>query len=44
MLEVNGLRGGYREGVTVFDDISFSLDGGAIGFIGRNGAGKTCLA
>ncbi|MEU7817613.1 ATP-binding cassette domain-containing protein [Pseudonocardia sp. NPDC049154] len=44
MLEVSTLRGGYREGVTVFDDISFSLSGGAIGFIGRNGAGKTCLA
>ncbi|MCE3551118.1 ATP-binding cassette domain-containing protein [Pseudonocardia sp. RS11V-5] len=44
MLEVTGLRGGYRENVLVFEDISFALDGGAVGFIGRNGAGKTCLA
>lgn len=44
MLDVVGLQGGYREGVVVFDEISFSLDGGAVGFIGRNGAGKTCLA
>jgi ABC-type branched-subunit amino acid transport system ATPase component len=43
-LEVTDLRGGYRENVTVFDEISFALEGGAVGFIGRNGAGKTCLA
>ncbi len=43
-LEVTDLRGGYRDTVTVFDEVSFSLEGGAVGFIGRNGAGKTCLA
>lgn len=43
-LDVVGLQGGYREGVVVFDEVSFQLDKGAVGFIGRNGAGKTCLA
>jgi ABC-type branched-subunit amino acid transport system ATPase component len=43
-LEVTDLAGGYREGVTVFSGVSFSVAGGALGFIGRNGAGKTCLA
>lgn len=43
-LEATGLFSGYREGIDVVTDISFSLSGGAIGFIGRNGAGKSCLA
>jgi ABC-type branched-subunit amino acid transport system ATPase component len=43
-LVVEGLQGGYRENVVVFDDVSFELGRGALGFIGRNGAGKTCLA
>jgi len=41
---VRDLQGGYREDVVVFSDISFELERGALGFIGRNGAGKSCLA
>jgi len=43
-LECTGLVSGYREGVNVLSDVSFTLDSGAIGIIGRNGAGKSCLA
>jgi ABC-type branched-subunit amino acid transport system ATPase component len=43
-LEVDGLRSGYRSGVEVLHGTSFTTQGGSIGFIGRNGAGKTCLA
>jgi ABC-type branched-subunit amino acid transport system ATPase component len=43
-LLVQDLQGGYREGVPVFEDVSFDLGRGALGFIGRNGAGKSCLA
>jgi ABC-type branched-subunit amino acid transport system ATPase component len=43
-LDVVGLAGGYREGVTVFSGVDFLVSAGALGFIGRNGAGKTCLA
>ena len=44
MLEVRKLCGGYRPRAEVFSDISFDLASGAIGVIGRNGAGKSCLA
>ncbi len=45
MLEVRGLTAGYRPGVTVVDDVDLRVgDGAAVGVIGRNGAGKTCLA
>jgi ABC-type branched-subunit amino acid transport system ATPase component len=43
-LSVSDLQGGYRESVPVFSEVSFDLDQGAVGVIGRNGAGKTCLA
>jgi ABC-type branched-subunit amino acid transport system ATPase component len=43
-LEVSGLRSGYRPGVDVVLDAEFAASTGAVGFIGRNGAGKTCLA
>lgn len=43
-LSVTELQGGYREAVPVFTGVSFDLTQGAIGVIGRNGAGKTCLA
>ncbi|WP_165807036.1 ABC transporter ATP-binding protein [Nocardioides currus] len=43
-LSVIDLQGGYRESVPVFSEVGFELDRGAIGVIGRNGAGKTCLA
>lgn len=43
-LEVKDLHSGYREGVDVVRDASFEVSGGAVGFIGRNGAGKSCLA
>lgn len=44
MLEVTQLCSGYRPGVDVLHDVSFSHTAGALGFIGRNGAGKSCLA
>ncbi|MGW6460981.1 ABC transporter ATP-binding protein [Streptomyces sp. NPDC055078] len=45
MLEIKDLSGGYRPGVTVVENIGFTVDSGrAVGLIGRNGAGKTCLA
>lgn len=45
MLEIKEVSGGYRSGVTVVHEIGFSVDAGhAVGLIGRNGAGKTCLA
>ncbi|MGE4425737.1 MAG: ABC transporter ATP-binding protein [Solirubrobacteraceae bacterium] len=45
MFEVRGLRAGYRPGVTVIEDVDLTVDDGqAVGVIGRNGAGKTCLA
>lgn len=45
MLEVRDLRSGYRPGVTVIDGVDLSVEAGqAVGVIGRNGAGKTCLA
>lgn len=43
-LEVEGLYSGYRDGVDVVRDAAFVASSGAIGVIGRNGAGKTCLA
>ena len=44
-LEIKGLQGGYRTGVPVVHDVGLSVSGGsAVGIIGRNGAGKTCLA
>ncbi|MFI8304771.1 ABC transporter ATP-binding protein [Streptomyces sp. NPDC085927] len=45
MLEIEHVSGGYRPGVTVVHGIDFAVDSGhAVGLIGRNGAGKTCLA
>lgn len=44
-LEVHDLTAGYRPGVGVINDVTLSVTGGAaVGIIGRNGAGKTCLA
>ncbi|WP_127479329.1 ATP-binding cassette domain-containing protein [Nocardioides pantholopis] len=44
-LEITGLQAGYRSGVAVVHDVGLSVSGGsAVGIIGRNGAGKTCLA
>ncbi|ALL79237.1 hypothetical protein AD006_32135 (plasmid) [Pseudonocardia sp. EC080610-09] len=43
-LEITGLCSGYREGVDVVRNAAFTASTGAIGVIGRNGAGKTCLA
>ncbi|MFR9804053.1 ABC transporter ATP-binding protein [Pseudonocardia sp. RS010] len=45
MLEVTGLAAGYRAGTTVLTDVGLTLDAGsALGVMGRNGAGKSCLA
>jgi len=45
MLEVANLSSGYRPDVRVLNEVSISLrSGDAVGIIGRNGAGKTCLA
>jgi len=45
MFEVRDLRSGYRSGVTVIDGVDLTVaPGEAVGVIGRNGAGKTCLA
>lgn len=43
-LRIHGLEAGYRPGIPVIKDMDFELESGAIGFIGRNGAGKSCLA
>jgi branched-chain amino acid transport system ATP-binding protein len=44
MFDVTGLQAGYRENVTVVRDIGFGIERGATGVVGRNGAGKSCLA
>ena len=45
MLEVIEVSTGYRPGVVVVDSASLAVpQGEALGVIGRNGAGKTCLA
>ena len=45
MLEITGLTAGYRPSVPVVRGISLHVEPGAAkGIIGRNGAGKTCLA
>jgi branched-chain amino acid transport system ATP-binding protein len=45
MFEVRDLRSGYRPGVAVIDGVDLVVESGrAVGVIGRNGAGKTCLA
>jgi ABC-type branched-subunit amino acid transport system ATPase component len=45
MLRAVNLHAGYRRGVPVLHGIDLNVgSGGALGVIGRNGAGKTCLA
>ncbi|MDW5593149.1 ATP-binding cassette domain-containing protein [Conexibacter stalactiti] len=45
MLRAANLHAGYRRGVPVLHGIDLDVAaGGALGVIGRNGAGKTCLA
>ncbi len=45
MLRAVNLHAGYRRGVPVLHGIELEVGaGGALGVIGRNGAGKTCLA
>lgn len=45
MLEVTDVCVGYRPDVVVVDAVTLSVAAGeALGVIGRNGAGKTCLA
>ncbi len=45
MLRAIDLQAGYRRGVPVLHGIDLAVAaGGALGVIGRNGAGKTCLA
>jgi ABC-type branched-subunit amino acid transport system ATPase component len=45
MLELDHFTTGYRAGVPVVHEITLTLEAGsARGLIGRNGAGKTCLA
>lgn len=45
MLRAVNLHAGYRRGVPVLHGIDLDVPpGGALGVIGRNGAGKTCLA
>lgn len=45
MLQASDLSSGYRPGVPVLRGIELKLEPGeAIGIIGRNGAGKSCLA
>jgi branched-chain amino acid transport system ATP-binding protein len=45
MLRAVNLHAGYRRGVPVLHGIDLDVAaGGALGVIGRNGAGKTCLA
>lgn len=44
MLEVDDWRAGYRPDTAVVWDVTFAVRAGeGVGFIGRNGAGKTCL-
>lgn len=44
-LKVEKLSGGYTSAVDVIHDIDFEVPAGtAVGMIGRNGAGKSCLA
>jgi branched-chain amino acid transport system ATP-binding protein len=44
-LSVTGLTGGYTRGTDVIRGIDLGVEpGSATGLIGRNGAGKTCLA
>ncbi|HET6152612.1 MAG TPA: ATP-binding cassette domain-containing protein [Marmoricola sp.] len=45
MIELIDLSAGYLPGVTVVDGFAATVpEGTAVGVIGRNGAGKTCLA
>ncbi|MGE0585568.1 MAG: ABC transporter ATP-binding protein [Flavobacteriaceae bacterium] len=45
MFEISGLSAGYRPRSSVVTAIDIAVDAGqAVGMIGRNGAGKTCLA
>jgi len=45
MLRAMNLHAGYRRGVAVLHGIDLDVPaGGALGVIGRNGAGKTCLS
>lgn len=45
MLELCNVTAGYTAGVPVLTGIELAVpDGSAVGVIGRNGAGKTCLA
>lgn len=45
MLDVDSVSVGYRPDVVVVDAVTLSVEAGeALGVIGRNGAGKTCLA
>ncbi|MFT4262231.1 MAG: ABC transporter ATP-binding protein [Nocardioides sp.] len=45
MLRLTSLSAGYTPSASVLTDITFGVEAGvAVGLIGRNGAGKTCLA
>jgi branched-chain amino acid transport system ATP-binding protein len=45
VLDVVGLRTGYRADATVLKDVGLQVTpGAALGVMGRNGAGKSCLA
>lgn len=44
-LQIAGLTAGYRNGVPIVHELDLEVSPGtAVGIIGRNGAGKTCLA
>jgi ABC-type branched-subunit amino acid transport system ATPase component len=45
MLTIQNLSAGYTAGVTVVEEVDLAVaPGHAVGLIGRNGVGKTCLA
>lgn len=44
LIQIDGLRFGYKRGKPLFNDLDLHLQGGQIyGLLGRNGAGKTTL-
>lgn len=43
MIEIKNLSFHYRRGKPIFENVSFSMNGGIVGLLGENGVGKTTL-